>query len=831
MSELTRRKVLRRSAVAGGAALGAAVPAAGLAQAAAPARADAARTASAAPAAVTVRPDDIRYPELIRGTNQRWVGSPDYVRLASSTDQVVDAVKEAVAAGKRISVRSGGHCYADFISTRRPGPHRPLQLTPVIRRRRGAFEVEPGAWLPPLRLPVQGLGRHPPRRLVLLGRGRRPHRRRRLRHAVPAAGLTVDHLYAVEVVRSTGGEGPQRGRHACRRRPPATCGGRTPAAGAATSASSPGTWFRTPGATGSDPSALLPRPPKEVLTSTVTWSWDGLTQTGFKRLVKNYADWFVAHGGPDATHLDLFSQLKAAHRSAGAITMVTQLDATRSGARADLDAFVAAVTAGVPVTPAVSTQRLPFLHATKWPGFAGGDPTLRFEDKSAYMRATFPDDQLSAAYHHLTRTDYANPAALLLIAGYGGRVNAVAPDATAVAQRDSVLKLQYLAFWQDAAEDARHLAWVREFYRDVYGASGGRPRTRPGQRRLLRQLRRHRPRRPGAQHLEVALALALLQGQLPASAAGEGRLGPPRHPPARAVRRTRIGLTRPPDLRGRVHRAAAPRRHRPARPPPPARQRHDSKEKAMPFASTHGSKVEYFETGTGPGLVLVHGTGGDAGTFDNLRDTFQDRRTVVVPNYSGSGATEDEGGPLTLDLLVAQIDAAIEDSGAEGPVDLVGWSQGALAVAAYAAAHPAKVRRLVLLTGWIKNDARQQLYFDLWHRLDQLDHETFGRFLQLNGWTTAQVNSFGVAGVEEMVSGGVPAGIGRQIALNLELDITEILPRITAPTLVIGATHDNMIPVAHSRALHAAIKGSRYAELAGPLRGLREAGRTGRAGP
>ncbi|MEU5895905.1 MULTISPECIES: alpha/beta hydrolase [Streptomyces] len=233
----------------------------------------------------------------------------------------------------------------------------------------------------------------------------------------------------------------------------------------------------------------------------------------------------------------------------------------------------------------------------------------------------------------------------------------------------------------------------------------------------------------------------------------------------------------------------------------------------MPFASTHGSKVEYFETGTGPGLVLVHGTGGDAGTYDQLRDTFSDRRTVVVPNYSGSGATEDEGGPLTLDLLIAQIDAAIEDSSAQGPVDLVGWSQGALAVAAYAAVHPEKVRRLVLLTGWIKNDARQQLYFDLWHRLDQLDHETFGRFLQLNGWTTTQVNSFGVAGVEEMVSGGIPAGIGRQIALNLELDITEHLPKITAPTLVIGATHDNMIPVQHSRALHEAIKGSRYAEL------------------
>ncbi|MEU1120031.1 FAD-binding protein [Streptomyces sp. NPDC005879] len=480
MSELTRRKVLRRSAVAGGVALGAAVPAAGLAQAAAPARADAARTASAAPAAVTVRPDDIRYPELIRGTNQRWVGSPDYVRLVSSADQVVDAVKEAVAAGKRVAVRSGGHCYENFTTSSDIKVLIDLSQLTAVTYDAGlrVFVVEPGAWLSDLycnlfkqwgvtlpggSCPSVAAGGH------IVGGGYGALSR--------LFGLTVDHLYGVEVV-TVDKDKTVRKVVATRDSADARLrdlwwahtGGGGGNFGIVTKY-----LLRTPGATGSDPAHLLPRPPAELLTSTVTWSWDGLTQTGFKRLVKNYADWFVAHGGPDATHLDLFSQLKAAHRSAGAITMVTQLDATRSGARADLDAFVAAVGAGVPVTPAVSTQRLPFLHATKWPGFAGGDPTLRFEDKSAYMRATFPDDQLTAAYHHLTRTDYTNPAALLLIAGYGGRVNAVAPDATAVAQRDSVLKLQYLAFWQDAAEDARHLAWVREFYRDVYGASGGVP--------------------------------------------------------------------------------------------------------------------------------------------------------------------------------------------------------------------------------------------------------------------------------------------------------------------------------------------------------------------
>lgn len=58
---------------------------------------------------------------------------------------------------------------------------------------------------------------------------------------------------------------------------------------------------------------------------------------------------------------------------------------------------------------------------------------------------------------------------------YGGRINTVSPTATAVAQRDSVIKLFYLTAWDDPAEDARHLTWLREFYRDVYADQGGVP--------------------------------------------------------------------------------------------------------------------------------------------------------------------------------------------------------------------------------------------------------------------------------------------------------------------------------------------------------------------
>lgn len=99
--------------------------------------------------AVTVGPDDPRYPELTHGTNQRWVGRPDHIRLVSSAEQVVAAVQRAVRDGKRIAVRSGGHCYEDFVNNSEVqvviDMSEMAEITYDAGRR--AFAVEPGAML------------------------------------------------------------------------------------------------------------------------------------------------------------------------------------------------------------------------------------------------------------------------------------------------------------------------------------------------------------------------------------------------------------------------------------------------------------------------------------------------------------------------------------------------------------------------------------------------------------------------------------------------------------------------------------------------------------
>src|SRR2546426_5856720 len=56
-----------------------------------------------------IGPDDARYRAVVdKRFNRRFSASPDYVRLVSSTDQVVSAVEEAVGGGRRLALTKGG---------------------------------------------------------------------------------------------------------------------------------------------------------------------------------------------------------------------------------------------------------------------------------------------------------------------------------------------------------------------------------------------------------------------------------------------------------------------------------------------------------------------------------------------------------------------------------------------------------------------------------------------------------------------------------------------------------------------------------------------------
>src|SRR3954453_14764874 len=454
--------------------------------------------------AVDVRPGDLRYPALATGYNQRFSGTPAYVAVVTTPEQCLAAVREAVAAGRRGTVRGGGHCYEGFVSDNPGGVIIDLSgMRGVAQDADGGVALQSGCtnWdvyellyksygvtLPGGSCYSVGLGGH----VVGGGYGlmSREH------------GLTVDYLDAVDVIvvdanRRVRAVTARKGDPATEELFWAHTGGGGGTFGVVTAYH-----FRD-----------LPEPPSVVQLATTTWDWSTLDPVAFATLLGNYGRYLAANCAPDSPARTLFALLRLTHVSAGAVTMTTQVSGDDPTI---LDDFLAALDAGMPPAALPTTTRrvMPWVEATQT--LNGIGPNQRGKYKSAYLLTPFPEGQVAAIRSALTDPGYSNPQALLQVDTYGCRVNAVAPDATAVAQRSSIMKLQYQTYWTDPAEDDVHLSWIRQFYASVYADTGGEPVSDDVTDGCY------------VNYPDVDLQHwpTLLQGQLPAPASGQGALGP-----------------------------------------------------------------------------------------------------------------------------------------------------------------------------------------------------------------------------------------------------------------------------------------------------------------
>ena len=95
-----------------------------------------------------------------------------------------------------------------------------------------------------------------------------------------------------------------------------------------------------------------------------------------------------------------------------------------------------------------------------------------------------------------------------------------------------------------------------------------------------------------------------------------------------------------------------------------------------------------------PPVVLVHGTGADAGAWDEVAPRLAERRTVHAVDLRGHG-TSAWPGTYSVALMAEDL-VGLLDHLPEPAVDLVGHSLGGLVALRAAVARPDRVRRLVL---------------------------------------------------------------------------------------------------------------------------------------
>lgn len=96
-------------------------------------------------------------------------------------------------------------------------------------------------------------------------------------------------------------------------------------------------------------------------------------------------------------------------------------------------------------------------------------------------------------------------------------------------------------------------------------------------------------------------------------------------------------------------------------------------------------------------MVFVHGFGGNATQWKNQLKQFSDDSRVIALDLRGHGLSDKPHSQYTMAEHLADLDAALRVLGVTDKFVLLGHSFGGAIVTEYAAAHPERVEKLVLI--------------------------------------------------------------------------------------------------------------------------------------
>lgn len=202
---------------------------------------------------------------------------------------------------------------------------------------------------------------------------------------------------------------------------------------------------------------------------------------------------------------------------------------------------------------------------------------------------------------------------------------------------------------------------------------------------------------------------------------------------------------------------------------------------------------------------------------------LSERYQLVRYDERGCGLSERNVSDYSLDAWVADLEA-VADQVALPRFALLGISQGAAVAIAYAVKHPERVSHLVLYGGFIQGrmkrprTAQQTKEAIMLLRLVRLGwgggNPAFSRIfasLFIPDGTAEQLKSF----VELQRVSCSPENAAHFMRAFGSIDVVDLAPRVTAPTLVLHARDDQEIPLDQARLIASLIPNARLALLEG----------------
>ena len=242
-----------------------------------------------------------------------------------------------------------------------------------------------------------------------------------------------------------------------------------------------------------------------------------------------------------------------------------------------------------------------------------------------------------------------------------------------------------------------------------------------------------------------------------------------------------------------------------------------------------GTRIAYAVTGKGftlvksPNWITNIDTDRSNPSYRHWISECSRSRRFVRTDMRGFGQSERNPPAFTFEAMVGDLESVIDDLGCE-QCDLLGGAHGAAIAIAYAARHPERVRKLVLINsfaaGWrVRRDPEEMAWRQSLMEMNQREW-AFRRSLlgdmflalyfpiadqDLIDWHNRHFEEFGPA--ERLL---------QMIDLAADIDVRDELRKVRAPTLVCHSRQDANAPLSAGRAVAAAIEGARFVELDSP---------------
>ncbi len=227
------------------------------------------------------------------------------------------------------------------------------------------------------------------------------------------------------------------------------------------------------------------------------------------------------------------------------------------------------------------------------------------------------------------------------------------------------------------------------------------------------------------------------------------------------------------------------------------------------FAVLNGIPTHYVDQGDGPVVLLTHGSFLDLTSYDPWLEAFAGHRVVRYDRLRWGLTGQGDGPTIDYDDEEALL-AALADHLQLDSFVLAGSSSGGMTAAAYAAHHPERVSKLVLINfplghGRINNagESKEQAAGPS-TPIEMMRRLLLANFADSSLVTDAMVERFGTLMDREDPTGSIRSSYARAALLG-EAERAALLGSLTMPTLVMWSETNRTLPVENGRAAYAAV--------------------------